>query len=126
MAETTRKAAKVNGNGTAEIRAKLREMRKGIGKKIRLQRKKRDMDTKILARKIGLSQGSVSNIEKGRQSVTAERLWQIALALGCTPNDLLPPVPDNFKDYEENLRKLETSDAEEFAKSVILSSDSVK
>ncbi|TSC79900.1 MAG: hypothetical protein G01um101425_377 [Candidatus Peregrinibacteria bacterium Gr01-1014_25] len=84
------------------------------------------MDTKILARKIGLSQGSVSNIEKGRQSVTAERLWQIALALGCTPNDLLPPVPDNFKDYEANLRKLETSDAEEFAKSVILSSDSVK
>jgi len=123
MAKKITKVARKKNSAAEKIRNELKSIREKVGTKIRQQRKKRDMETKVLASKIGLSQGSISNIEHGKQSVTAERLWQIAVALGYTPNDLLPPVPDRFIEFEKNLRKMEDEEAQEFAKNVIITSD---
>lgn len=123
MTQKITKVTRKKNSAAEKIRKELKAVQKKVGTKIRQQRKRRDMDIKVLASKIGLSQGSVSNIENGKQSISAERLWQIALALGCMPNDLLPPVPDKFVEFEANLQQLENEQAQEFAKNVIISSD---
>lgn len=43
-----------------------------------------------LARRIGLSRTSVTNIERGRQHVSLRQLFEIARALDSTPERLLP------------------------------------
>ncbi len=100
----------------------LEKIRIKIGTKIRMRRKQLDMDPKVFGKKIKVSRGTVSNIENAKQSVSSERLWQIAVALGCTPNDLMPPVPEEYKDFEKNLKKIEDDEAKKWAQNVIISS----
>lgn len=101
------------------LKTVLLGIREKISEKIRKRRKAIDLDTKVLASKVGLSQSSISNIENNKQSIPAERLWQFAVALGCSPNDLLPPVPDEVKKFDKNLKKIEDDEVREFAKAVI-------
>lgn len=124
MTSKSTRVTKKKSSSAEKIRKELKAVQKKIGVKIRQQRKKRDMETKMLASEIGLSQGSISNIENGKQSITAERLWQIAVALGCDANDLLPPVPNRFAEFEANIMQMEKEEAKEFAKNVIISSGS--
>lgn len=44
-----------------------------------------------LAQKMGMSQAHLSNIEKGKRSLTVEVLAAFAGVLGCEMADLLPP-----------------------------------
>jgi len=106
-------------NQSKNFKNDLLAIRYKISQKIKKRRKAIDLDTKVLASKVGLSQSSISNIENNKQSIPAERLWQFAVALGCTPNDLLPPVPDEVKKFDKNLEKIENDEAKEFAKAVI-------
>ncbi len=102
-----------------KFKKELEAIRTKIGIKIGHRRKEIDLDMKVLAEKVGLSQGSISNIEKGRQSITAERLWQFSVALGCSPTKLLPSVPDEIKEFDKNIEKLENEEAKEFAKIIV-------
>lgn len=43
-----------------------------------------------LARRVGLSRTSVTNIERGRQHVSLRQFLEIAAALNCAPETLLP------------------------------------
>jgi transcriptional regulator with XRE-family HTH domain len=43
-----------------------------------------------LASALGVARTSVTNIEAGRQGLSASMLWRIAGILGCNPNALLP------------------------------------
>lgn len=61
-----------------------------VGLMIRRYRKERRMMQKDLAEKIGLSRGSITNIEKGLSGTTLENLYAIADALGITIHDLIP------------------------------------
>lgn len=97
----------------------LLALRKEIGIKIRHRRLHIDMETKVLAFNVGLSQGSISNIEKGKQAVTAERLWQFCIALKCSPEELLPVVPDELKNFDQNFEKMETEKMRDFAKAIV-------
>lgn len=95
------------------------EIRRMIGRKIRLRRIRLDITRKDFAERISLSQASVSNIENGKQSLGAERLWEVAVVLGCSPSDLLPPIPDGCKQFEDEARKLEDEEARRWAEDII-------
>jgi len=62
-----------------------------IGALIKARRKKLEWKQETLANMLGISRGSLANIETGRQNVLIHRLYRIAAALQLTPFDLLPP-----------------------------------
>lgn len=58
---------------------------------------------------VGLTRTSVVNVEKGRQKVPLDTLYEIALALGTTPHELMPApqalaaaatLPSNLSEVE--------------------------
>lgn len=51
-------------------------------------RKKAKMTQAQLAEKIGVDIKTVGNWERGVTAMNVEQVWDCAVALGCTPNDL--------------------------------------
>lgn len=47
-----------------------------------------------LSRRVGLSRTSITNMEQGTQHVSLHHLFDLASALGITPNELLPEDHD--------------------------------
>lgn len=94
-----------------EKEKQLKVIRGKIGKKIRTRRMSIGMTRKAFAEELELSQASISNIENGKQSLTAEKLWCVALVLRCTPADLLPPVPEEYRGFEKQLQAIEDQEA---------------
>lgn len=68
------------------------EVYKRIGARIRRRRRFLELPQEDLAEKAGLSRGSISNIEAGRQQLYVHHLVAIATALGQEPADLLAPA----------------------------------
>lgn len=64
-----------------------------LGATIRSKRDSAGMSQDVLASKVGLSRTSVTNIERGRQSVLVHQLYLFAEALGVEPAALLPDAP---------------------------------
>jgi transcriptional regulator with XRE-family HTH domain len=64
----------------------------GLGRNIRQCRtgKRKRLSQEELAKRVGLSRTSVTNIEKGRQQVPLHMLYLFAGALGVEPVVLLP------------------------------------
>ena len=62
-----------------------------IGMLIKTRRQKLEMNQERLAKKLGISRGSLANIETGRQNILVHQLYRIAAALDLTPVDFLPP-----------------------------------
>lgn len=61
-----------------------------IGALIQRQRKQLKWKQLHLAKILGISRGSLANIETGRQSILVHQLYKFADALGLSPRDLLP------------------------------------
>jgi transcriptional regulator with XRE-family HTH domain len=61
------------------------------GRRIQEARKKARMTQENLADAVGLSRGSMSNIERGRHKILLHTLEAIASALDVDLHDLLPP-----------------------------------
>jgi transcriptional regulator with XRE-family HTH domain len=56
------------------------------------------MKQEALAGELGISRGSLANIETGRQSILVHQLYKFAAKLQLTPFDLLPqPSTDAFR-----------------------------
>lgn len=84
---------------------------KQIGTVIKARRKTLGLNQQELARSLGISRGSLANVETGRQSILVHQLYKFAAALQVMPFDLLPPpsienfgieqtelpLPDNLK-----------------------------
>jgi transcriptional regulator with XRE-family HTH domain len=84
---------------------------KRIGAVIKARRKTLGLKQETLAGMLGISRGSLANVETGRQSILVHQLYKFAAALQLTPFDLLPPassehvkagrtelpLPDNLK-----------------------------
>ena len=69
-----------------------------IGALIKTRRKKLGLKQETLAGKLGISRGSLANVETGRQSVLVHQLYKFAAALELTPFDLLPqPSGEHFR-----------------------------
>ena len=64
-----------------------------IGLLIRARRKALNLRQKSLASELGISRGSLANIETGRQSILVHQLYRFAAALRLPPHDLLPLLP---------------------------------
>lgn len=75
---------------------RIREAREGVGVK-------QDQ----LARAVGLSRTSITNIERGRQGVQAYLLARIADVLGKPPAELLPRLAPQPEAVPEKVRSLE-------------------
>lgn len=69
------------------------ELHAELGRLVRQERTRCGLSQERLAEATGLSRSSIANIERGRQNLTVEALFDLALALGVTPPDLLP-APD--------------------------------
>jgi transcriptional regulator with XRE-family HTH domain len=61
-----------------------------IGFRVRIARETRDWNQTRLAKEIGLSRTSLTNVENGKQRVTLHMLYQIASTLEINPSNLLP------------------------------------
>jgi transcriptional regulator with XRE-family HTH domain len=84
---------------------------KHIGILIKARRKTLGLKQENLAHTLGISRGSLANIETGRQNILVHNLYKFARALELSPLDLLPhpsrdktdsdgvalPLPDDLK-----------------------------
>jgi len=66
------------------------ELYAGLGRAVRSARQQKNVTQDQLAKAVGLTRTSVVNIEKGRQKVPLDTLYEIASALGTTVQNLLP------------------------------------
>lgn len=57
--------------------------------RIRAVRKERGVSQRELARALGVSQSTLSRIERGERRVSVDRLVAIARALGVRPSDMM-------------------------------------
>lgn len=62
-----------------------------------------------VADKLGLTRGSVGNIESGVQAVSAESLWKLALFFGININSFFEATADNAMQVAEVQAKLVTA-----------------
>jgi transcriptional regulator with XRE-family HTH domain len=65
-----------------------------LGFRIRIAREAKHIRQQTLADHIGLSRGSVANIELGRQRPGLHVIYQIASALSVRPSMILPALTD--------------------------------
>src|SRR5437016_6301362 len=63
---------------------------KQIGAVIKARRKKLGLKQETLAGMLGISRGSLANVETGRQNVLVHQLYRFAASLELSPFDLLP------------------------------------
>lgn len=89
-----------------KMKRQLEEIRSNIAANIRTRRTSMRMTRKDFAKDLKLSLSSISQIENGKQSLSAEKLWHVALVLGCAPEELIPPVPDEYCHYEKQLEEI--------------------
>ena len=75
-------------NGMAQLRDSGTS---SIGANIRRAREARKMSQNQLAKKIGISQTTVSEIETGDRDITTGKLWEITRELDVPIESLLPP-----------------------------------
>ena len=61
-----------------------------LGALIRARREREGMTQSELARRVGMTRTSITNIESGRQKVQLHTLYDVAKALNVSPEDLLP------------------------------------
>lgn len=62
-----------------------------VGARVRFVRKKAKKTTAEVAKLGGLNRTHISDIERGERNATLLTLSKIALGIGCTLRDLMPP-----------------------------------
>lgn len=74
-----------------------------VGGNIRRERLVRELNQTELARRVGLSRTSITNLELGRQSILVHQLVSIANALGVDPASLIAIENDAVVDVVPQL-----------------------
>lgn len=75
---------------------------KEFGRRLREARETAQLSQDAVARRVGLSRTSVTNIELGRQRVALHMFYRFASALGAQPSELLPKqLPQTANDIVE-------------------------
>lgn len=64
-----------------------------IGQRVRVHREAAGLTQGALARRVGLTRTSITNIERGQQRIPVHVLYDLAETFGVLPDALLPPVP---------------------------------
>jgi transcriptional regulator with XRE-family HTH domain len=79
----------------ASPRESQRVARRAIGKKVHELRTARSWSQQDLARRLGLSQASVSNVERGTRSLTAEQFLEVLRLFNVPATAFAPPEADH-------------------------------
>ncbi len=61
-----------------------------FGRRLRSARLEADLTQREVAQRVGLQRTSITNIERGTQHISLHQLFQLASAVGVTPEELLP------------------------------------
>lgn len=77
---------------------------KEFGKLLKNSRTEANLTQAALAKRVGLSRTSITNIEKGRQHINLHMLYVLSDSIGIRPSDLLPDK--NLVDLDINLNKV--------------------
>ena len=67
------------------------DMRKLVGENVKRLRQKRGLTQEKFAELSGLSQQYLSGVERGQRNPTVVTLYELAIALGVSPVDLIRP-----------------------------------
>ncbi len=70
-----------------------------VGKNLHLMMWQRGITQERLARRLGVTQATVSRKIKGRTPWTLTEVYEAAAALGVTPEELLPHLDSNQKPF---------------------------
>lgn len=81
---------KVNDDGIEE------EIRQEIGSRIAELRRKRKLTARLVGEKLNVSREAVTQIETGRNNITALSLWKLATLFQCNIEDFFPAVPNGY------------------------------
>ena len=77
---------------------------KEFGKLLKKNRTEANLTQEALAKRVGLSRTSITNIEKGRQHINLHMLYVLSDSIGIRPPDLLPDK--DLVDLDVNLNKV--------------------
>lgn len=83
------------------------ELYKWVGRRIAHHRKSQAWSQSFLAEKIGLSQGSVANIEKGRQQPPLHIIFQIAQVFQLPANFFIPIENEHLEQHQTLTNKID-------------------
>ncbi len=72
-----------------------------LGRLVRSHRERAQLTQDELARRVGMTRTSITNIESGRQKVQIHTLYQIARSLEVSPNALLPSPTEDLPEMAE-------------------------
>lgn len=61
-----------------------------FGKKLRAARKAQGISQDDLATQADIDRSYIGRIERGEGNVTLEKVYQLAMVLGCSARDLIP------------------------------------
>ena len=80
---------------------KAHDIRKGLGKRIRLLRTSRRLTQERLGEMAGLSYKFIGEMERGAVNSSIDSLAGIAEALGVNIGDMFPKEPDIFSNLDD-------------------------
>ena len=87
-------------------------IKKRIGEKIKSLRRRNGLSAETLANGIGMSRVSLTQIEGGRNNVSAVTLWKLACRLKCEIKDFFPPVVKEYGLSKVDLSNIANEDKE--------------
>lgn len=87
-------------------------MKQMIGQRIQRARDRMNKSAETVSKKIGISRSALTQIETGRNNVSAVMLWKIAAALHCNINDFFPSVPESVSLREADTAVIDKQDIE--------------
>lgn len=96
------------------------ELKKCIGKKISEMRNKLGYSALTVSEHLGISRVAVTQIETGRNNISAVALWKLATLFNCEISDFFPDVPDGYALTKVDVRKVaqENKDAAVWAEKI--------
>jgi transcriptional regulator with XRE-family HTH domain len=98
-----------------------------VGRRVRKAREERGLTQEALASLISLSRTSVTNIEKGRQTIALHKFVEIADALRVDPSSLLPQrAGSRYVDLEPELPHSLSSEERSWIKTVVTSAQAIE
>lgn len=83
------------------------EIKAEIGRRIAERRKKLGLSAQRIAERMGVSREAITQIENGRNNITAVSVWKLATLLSCDVGLFFPEVPDGYALTKVDQQKLE-------------------
>lgn len=96
------------------------EVKKCVGKKISEMRNKLGYSALTVSEHLGVTRVAVTQMETGRNNISAVALWKLATLFNCEISDFFPDIPDGYALTKLDIRKVaqEDEDAAKWAEKI--------